>query len=144
MPAEKLKREIEADEEPSRDLKKSSLVSQKPVEEDEGMGEFEDAWEDEFESEDEGEVVVAADSDDEDPTDEIMLDEDEEEVQENVQVYLPGQELGESEELVPDNTAYDCLHQLNVEWPCLSFDVLRDGLGNDRKTVRSFFFCIEA
>ena len=36
-------------------------------------------------------------------------------------------------ELEYDPTAYDCLHALAFEWPCLSFDVLRDALGEGRK-----------
>ncbi|KAJ3213243.1 Glutamate-rich WD repeat-containing protein 1 [Dinochytrium kinnereticum] len=100
---------------------------------DDMMGEFEDAFEDE-EDNDEGEVVIAQDSDDEAMEvdgGEPMRDEEEEE-NEEVQVYLPGQKLDEGEVLVADNSAYEMLHQLQVEWPCLSFDILRDNLGNGR------------
>ena len=53
-----------------------------------------------------------------------------------MQVYLPDQELAEDEELVVDNSAYDMLHSMGVEWPCLSFDILSDNLGMDRLSVR--------
>jgi len=48
---------------------------------------------------------------------------------------MPGKELGENEVLVVDNTAYEMLHSMNVEWPCLSFDFLNDNLGVNRTTV---------
>ncbi|KAI8473011.1 MAG: WD40-repeat-containing domain protein [Monoraphidium minutum] len=48
-------------------------------------------------------------------------------------VWRPGLDpLGEDEELDYDPTAYDCLHRFALEWPCLSFDILRDGLGGPR------------
>lgn len=51
------------------------------------------------------------------------------------QVWRPGVDpLGEDEELDYDPTAYDCLHKFSLEWPCLSFDLLRDGLGGPRST----------
>ena len=40
--------------------------------------------------------------------------------------------LEEGEELVYEPSAYDMLHRLNSEWPCLSFDILRDTLGPNR------------
>ncbi|CAG8476633.1 5943_t:CDS:2 [Funneliformis caledonium] len=49
------------------------------------------------------------------------------------QVYLPGQELQKDEVLEADLSAYEMLHPIHVEWPCLSFDVLWDNLGEDRK-----------
>jgi ribosome assembly protein RRB1 len=49
-------------------------------------------------------------------------------------VYLPGQKLGDGEQLVVDNSAYEMLHQMGVEWPCLSFDILADRLGSSRST----------
>lgn len=30
-------------------------------------------------------------------------------------------------------TTYDMLHTFNVKWPCLSFDILEDHLGNERQ-----------
>ena len=52
-----------------------------------------------------------------------------------VQVFLPGQKMEQDEELVVDNSAYDMLHQMGVEWPCLSFDILSDQLGMQRNSV---------
>ncbi|KAI8821671.1 WD40-repeat-containing domain protein [Fimicolochytrium jonesii] len=100
------------------------------------MGEFEDQFEDEVEDEDEGEVVIAPDSDEEEDEDEMELDnnDDEAEPADDLEVYLPGQKLAEDEELVADPSTYEMLHSMGVEWPCLSFDVLRDRLGTGRAT----------
>ncbi|KAJ3007815.1 ribosome biosynthesis protein rrb1 [Thoreauomyces humboldtii] len=96
------------------------------------MGDFEDQYEDDMEQDDEGDVVVAPDSDEED--DGMEVEEQEEEPTDDFQVYLPGQPLQEGEELVADNSTYEMLHSMGVEWPCLSFDILRDNLGTARKT----------
>ncbi|KAH6590423.1 hypothetical protein BASA50_009398 [Batrachochytrium salamandrivorans] len=100
------------------------------------MGEFEDNWEDDIEADDEGEVIVAPDSDDEDEDMEIQreLCPEDEEDETPLQVYLPGQQLGEDEVLVADQSTYEMLHSMNVEWPCLSFDIARDNLGAGRSS----------
>lgn len=49
-------------------------------------------------------------------------------------VYLPGMQLAEGEVLEPDMSAYQMLHSMTSEWPCLSLDPLRDGLGEERST----------
>ncbi|KAI9230246.1 MAG: WD40-repeat-containing domain protein [Piptocephalis tieghemiana] len=97
------------------------------------MGEFEDAFEDEFEEEEAGEGGNSMESDDSD--DDAMQEEEEEEEEEtseDVKVYLPGQKLDKDEVLEVDNSAYMMLHSMSVQWPCLSFDVLEDNLGADR------------
>lgn len=48
-------------------------------------------------------------------------------------VYLPGQPLKEGEELVCDQSAYVMLHQAQTGAPCLSFDIIRDNLGDNRQ-----------
>ena len=59
------------------------------------------------------------------------LDDDNElsEKLENLKVYLPGDKLDIDEELVADQSTYEMLHRMNVEWPCLSFDIIPDKLG---------------
>ncbi|KAJ3268305.1 ribosome biosynthesis protein rrb1 [Terramyces sp. JEL0728] len=98
--------------------------------EDDGMGEFEDRIEDDMDD-GEGEVIIHNDSDED--NDEAMDDDEEDQDKpENLPVYLPGRELEEGEELVADQSTYDMLHKMNVEWPCLSFDILQDKLGSGR------------
>ena len=49
------------------------------------------------------------------------------------EVWRPGVDgMDEDEELEYDPTVYDCLHAWSLEWPCLSFDVVRDELVEDR------------
>jgi ribosome assembly protein RRB1 len=63
----------------------------------------------------------------------MMVDgEEEEEEEQPLKVYLPGMELAEGEVLEADMSAYHMLQECAMEWPCLSFDVLRDGLGEER------------
>ncbi|CAG8471296.1 5672_t:CDS:2 [Ambispora gerdemannii] len=113
---------------------KSSI---KPENNEEEIGEFEDAWEDELESEEEvsEEEIINGDS----VGMEIEDDDDEEnaaggdQLQQNLKVYLPGQRLGKDEVLEADQSAYEMLHSINVQWPCLSFDILWDELGEERR-----------
>ncbi len=88
------------------------------------MGEFEDD-EDEVESED---------GDDYEQENEEMDNELQEKLQ-DLKVYLPGQELEKDQVLVVDQSTYDMLHFMNVEWPCLSFDIVKDKLGVNRSNV---------
>ncbi|EJD03670.1 WD40 repeat-like protein [Fomitiporia mediterranea MF3/22] len=101
------------------------------------MGEFEDAWEDEIESDEE---VVEGKQDANDgegmDVDEVLppIEESEEQQPERKDVYLPGRHvLAKDEILEPDDSVYEMRHSLNVDWPCLSFDVLRDSLGDERQ-----------
>ncbi|CAH1757795.1 16168_t:CDS:2 [Entrophospora sp. SA101] len=48
-------------------------------------------------------------------------------------IYLPGQKLEKDEVLEADQSVYEMLHSMSVKWPCLSFDILHDNLGEDRK-----------
>ena len=53
-----------------------------------------------------------------------------------MQVFKIGRDrLEEEEQLEVDNTAYRMYHRLNVEWPCLSFDIIADNLGANRTRV---------
>lgn len=99
------------------------------------MGEFEDRWDDDLESEEEIVENENSDSDIEGELEEMDMDDEElKKKMENLQVYLPGGQMENDEELIADQSTYDMLHAMNVEWPCLSFDILQDKLGNDRKS----------
>jgi ribosome assembly protein RRB1 len=50
------------------------------------------------------------------------------------QIYVPGvTQLGPNEVLEADPSTYDMLHWMGVDWPCLSFDILEDNLGDERR-----------
>lgn len=87
--------------------------------------EYEDVFDDEFEEE---VVVMGGDED------EAMEEDEEEEVEAPAKVWRPGVDpINEGEELDYDCNAYEMMYRLNVEWPCLSFDVMRDKLGFQRQ-----------
>lgn len=49
--------------------------------------------------------------------------------------FIPGRDkLAAGESLSPDTSTYEMLHTLSTTWPCLSFDIVRDGLGELRKS----------
>jgi len=117
------------------------------------MGEFEDAWEDEVESD--SEVVGGGSDEDEDgmlkskkvsysaysvfclgmDVDGIMpAIEESEEPAPAPKVFVPGlHTLGQDEVLEADESVYIMRHAMRVNWPCLSFDILRDSLGDERR-----------
>lgn len=60
--------------------------------------------------------------------------EESEEVPSAPEVFIPGvHQLAKDEILEPDESVYLMRHSMNVNWPCLSFDVLRDNLGEERQ-----------
>lgn len=81
---------------------------------------FSDDDSDEYESEADEEIVQASGS--------------ESESDDEGQVWLPGTQLAADEVLEPDMTAYEMLHSVTAKWPCLTFDVLWDDLGEQRRT----------
>lgn len=48
------------------------------------------------------------------------------------QVWIPGKGGEQPEHLEVDNSTYEMLHRMNVEWPMLSFDFVADNLGPQR------------
>lgn len=57
--------------------------------------------------------------------------------------WIPGKDtLEEGETLQYDPTAYDCMSSMSLEWPCLSFDIVEDSLGHDRRTFPHSMFMI--
>ena len=116
-------------------LKKSTAGDNKVVDAadvEEEVLEFEDDFEDEFEEE---EIYDAANDDD------VELNYDDETEQEAATgttkapaVYRPGIDKLEADHVLePEPGAYTMLHKLDVQWPCLSFDILPDALGDGRK-----------
>ncbi|KAL6067576.1 Glutamate rich WD repeat containing 1 [Balamuthia mandrillaris] len=101
---------------------------------------YEDPFPDEESDEGEEEVIV----DMAEGGEEAQNEEEEEEGEEGasssaaaaaapVRAFRPGiDELAEGQVLEYDSSAYDMFHRLQVEWPCLSFDVLIDKLGYER------------
>lgn len=57
----------------------------------------------------------------------------------DLKLYLPGQPLAEGEVLEADQSVYVMLHNLDVRLPFLSFDILEDKLGEERKNVSVLF-----
>jgi hypothetical protein len=48
--------------------------------------------------------------------------------------FIPGlHTLGKDEILEADESVYGMRHMMNTDWPCLSFDVLRDDGGGDQR-----------
>ena len=93
------------------------------------MGEFEDPWEDEVEEE---QVIDGAQQEEEE--DEEMRD-----VDDDGEVYLPNKPVDKDHVLVPDMSTYEMLHSMSVQWPFLSFDVIKDQLGDERRNVKLEF-----
>ncbi|KAJ1726774.1 Ribosome assembly protein rrb1 [Coemansia biformis] len=108
-----------------------------------GMGEFEDAFDDEVEEDD---VVERAEDSDGvemmEDGDEDDDEEGEEAAEKKRQVYLPGDQLAEGETLQVDNSAYHMLHTLVANWPCLSFDFVPDNLGSSRTTFPHTMYAV--
>ncbi|KAI1793164.1 glutamate-rich WD repeat containing [Ganoderma leucocontextum] len=118
-----------------RKTPRSESKRKENVAEDE-MGEFEDGWEDEYESDEEivdGQPGKPDDSMDID--DEVMPPiEESEEPPQAPEPFIPGvHKLGKDEILEPDESVYIMRHNMTTNWPCLSFDVLRDSLGDQRQ-----------
>lgn len=57
-------------------------------------------------------------------------------------MWLPGDEMEEGEALQYDPSVYDCMSAMSLDWPCLSFDVLRDHLGGPRAAFPHTLFMV--
>ncbi|KAN0134295.1 glutamate-rich WD repeat-containing protein [Lactarius tabidus] len=107
----------------------SSQAREKPAEDE--MGEFEDAWEDEIEGDEED-----GDHGDGMEVDDAVMPpiEESDEKPKAPSVFIPGvHTLGKDEILEADDSVYIMRHTMNANWPCLSFDVLRDDEGDQRQ-----------
>ena len=76
------------------------------------------------------------DVDDDDTMETIHEDDEDQDYakQPETDVFIPGRHaLGKDEILEPDDSVYEMRHSMQVKWPSLSFDVLRDNLGDQRQ-----------
>lgn len=137
------KRSAEEDVAPARSAAKTAPGSVPPAngtsetEKDIEMGEFEDPYGDEFESDGE---IIELDSDGEMDEEQAALKieqlEKNDEIDPESTLYLPhrSRPLGPDEVLQADPSVYEMLHNVNMPWPCLTLDILPDNLGNERRT----------
>ena len=93
---------------------------------------YEDPYEDEFDSEDE--VMEAGVDGRPDAEREAEESRDAMDVDSKEQTFIPGRSiLQPGMSLTPDPSTYEMLHVMSTTWPCLSFDIVPDNLGNPRK-----------
>jgi len=50
--------------------------------------------------------------------------------------------LDPGQTLAPDPTTYKMLHNLSTPWPCLSFDIVRDNLGDNRNVYPATMYTV--
>ena len=59
------------------------------------------------------------------------------------QTFMPGRtKLEAGQSLAPDPSTYEMLHTLSTTWPCLSFDIIPDSLGDKRKTYPATLYAV--
>ena len=59
------------------------------------------------------------------------------------QTFIPGRNtLQAGESLSPDLSTYEMLHTMSATWPCLSFDIVHDNLGESRKTYPATLYAV--
>ncbi|KAF3019135.1 ribosome biosynthesis protein rrb1 [Penicillium rubens] len=129
------KRSAEVDEQTAALKAGERPISDAPMDE---AGEFEDEFEDEFESEDE---ILEAGVDGR--PDAEREEEEKEAMDVDKETFIPGRtKLAPGETLSPDPSTYDMLHTLSTPWPCLSFDIVRDSLGDNRRTYPATVYAV--
>ncbi|MBE3048617.1 WD40 domain-containing protein, partial [Candidatus Bathyarchaeota archaeon] len=57
--------------------------------------------------------------------------------------FIVGRNKLEADQILsPDPSTYEMLHNLSTPWPCLSFDLVRDHLGDDRKVYPATMYAV--
>jgi len=57
--------------------------------------------------------------------------------------FIPGRNTLEAGQvLAPDPSAYELLHSLTTNWPCLSLDIVPDTFGDNRKTYPATLYAV--
>lgn len=123
------------------------------------MGEFEDPYSDEFESD--GEIIEVDDEEEFEDGNEVndnefiekqnkiaeeTLKKDQQSEQPKQEIYLPhmSRPLGPDEVLEADPTVYEMLHNVNLPWPCLTLDIIPDTLGSERRSYPQSILMVTA
>ena len=65
-------------------------------------------------------------------------------IEDESEVYLPSKPMDKDQVLMPDLSTYDMLHTMSVQWPFLSFDIIKDQLGDERRNVTLFHYISDA
>ena len=115
-------------------INKEAIISP-ALESEELDNEYEDPFGDEFEEEEyeeEGELL----DEEGDLIDGKITEKQDDDNDNNIgikRVFRPGiDKIAEGEELIYDPSAYVMYHSLRTEWPCLSFDLVKDTFGETR------------
>lgn len=59
------------------------------------------------------------------------------------ETFIPGRhKLDAGQTLAPDLSTYEMLHTIEPTWPCLSFDIIKDGLGDNRKSYPATVYAV--
>src|SRR5690554_4919831 len=59
------------------------------------------------------------------------------------QTFIVGRnKLEPGQTLSPDLTTYEMLHALSTPWPCLSFDIIKDNLGDNRTIFPATMYAV--
>lgn len=98
-----------------------------------GDSQYEDPWEDEFDSEEEHENEDEGEQSDDDQKMEVDYPTGVEEIA--TPFILGVDSISEGDTLEADDSAYVMRHALKIGWSCLSFDILRDNLGDERQRL---------
>ncbi|KAK4554322.1 Ribosome assembly protein rrb1 [Recurvomyces mirabilis] len=101
---------------------------------------FEDEFEDEYESEDDVlEAGVDGRPDEEREAEERAAGA----MEVDRETFIPGRhKLDAGQTLAPDLSTYEMLHTLETPWPCLSFDIIQDQLGDNRKSYPATVYAV--